>query len=134
MKLPGVLLIAHGSRLTSANDEIRALTAKMALRLDAIADIDCAFLEMTEPSIPTALRGMIASGARRIVVLPYFLSGGRHVLTDIPQAVAAIQQEYADVTITIGGYLGANPQVEHLLAQQALLELTPLSQGSNHPI
>ena len=42
-----------------------------------------------------------------MVVLPYFLSQGRHVVTDIPEQVRPKQEQHPQVRITIAPYLGA---------------------------
>jgi sirohydrochlorin ferrochelatase len=81
--------------------------------------VACAFLELAEPSIPDGLRAAIAAGADEVVVLPYFLSAGRHVVTDIPADVAVVQAEHPDVRIRVAPYLGAAAGVVEILLQQA---------------
>jgi len=113
--MKALLLVAHGSRRAQSNDEVRELTARMRER-DAQFDIvECAFLELAEPSIPDGIECCIRQGAREVVVLPYFLSAGRHVVTDIPGEVAGKQQEHPGVKIEIAPYLGAAPEIADLL-------------------
>ncbi|EME18178.1 sirohydrochlorin chelatase [Rhodococcus triatomae] len=74
----GVVLAAVGSSDTSAN----ARTAAVAPRLLAgtgWAGVEVCFAT-TEPSLPQAVSRLRASGARRIVVAPWFLAPG--LLTD----------------------------------------------------
>jgi sirohydrochlorin ferrochelatase len=78
--------------------------------------VACAFLELAEPSIADGLRQAIQAGARQVTVLPYFLSAGRHVVTDIPGEVAVLRAEYPDVRITLAPYLGASAGIVELLA------------------
>ena len=49
--------------------------------------MDCGFLELAEPSIPDGIQRCIDAGATEVVVVPYFLSAGRHVSEDIPAEV-----------------------------------------------
>jgi sirohydrochlorin ferrochelatase len=117
--MKSLLLVAHGSRREASNDEIRELTARLREAADDFDHLGCAFLELAEPSIPDGLRQAIARGAREVVVLPYFLSAGRHVVTDIPSEIEPVQKEYPSVIIRIAPYLGAADGVVGLLIEQA---------------
>ena len=122
-----LLLVAHGSRRAASNDEVRRLTARLAATDHPFAEIDCAFLELAEPSIPDGLRHRIAAGATKIVVLPYFLSAGRHVSDDIPAAIAEVQAEAPHIAMQIAPYLGEADAIAALLLQQALRGLSASS-------
>jgi sirohydrochlorin ferrochelatase len=124
--MKSLLLVAHGSRREASNDEIRELTARLRAATDDFDHLGCAFLELAEPSIPDGLRQAIARGAREVVVLPYFLSAGRHVVTDIPAEIEPVQKEHPSVVIHIAPYLGAADGVVGLLIEQA-------SQTTNAP-
>ena len=122
-----LLVVAHGSRRVESNEEVRALTRSLAAHAGNGFDrIECAFLELAEPSIPDGLRAAIADGASEIVVVPYFLSAGRHVVTDIPAEVEQVIAEAGSVAITIAPYLGAAPALGELLLQQAGVEQASL--------
>lgn len=111
-----LLLVAHGSRRAASNDEVRELTKRLTDKAgDSYAYIDCAFLELAEPSIPDGIQRCIDRGASEVIVLPYFLSAGRHVVEDIPHEVKIKQDEYPDIDIHIAGYLGAAEAIPDLL-------------------
>lgn len=115
-----MLIVAHGSRRQASNDEVRKLARAIGQRADNSFDaVSCAFLELAEPSIPDGLRQLIAAGARDIVVVPYFLSAGRHVVEDIPAEVRVIEQECPDIHIRISPYLGLSDAMPGLLLTQA---------------
>lgn len=115
-----LLLVAHGSRRDASNDEIRILAKQLKAMNHPFAEIDCAFLEIAKPSIQEALRRLIAIGAKDIVVLPYFLSAGRHVTTDIPEQVKQVKNQYPNVQIGIASHLGASEIIAKLVMQQAV--------------
>lgn len=121
-----LLLVAHGSRMQASNDEVRELVQRLRLHPLTFTNISCAFLELAEPDIVTGLREQIAGGAREIVVMPYFLSAGRHVSTDIPAEVNRIRAEAPEVLISIAPYLGAAGQIVEVIMQQADLGLSGL--------
>ena len=114
-----LLVVAHGSRRKESNEEVRALAEKMSSAKHGFYVIKAAFLELAEPSIPGGIRELIQHGANEVVVLPYFLSAGRHVVKDIPADIEAIRQEYPDIKITIAPYLGAADGICELLFKQA---------------
>ncbi|MEN8106772.1 MAG: CbiX/SirB N-terminal domain-containing protein [Pseudomonadota bacterium] len=122
--MKSLLLVAHGSRRTESNDEVRQLARDLEAKVDGeYGQVACAFLELAEPSIPDGLRAMIRAGAYEVIVLPYFLSAGRHVATDIPAEVNIIRAESPGVEITLAPYLGASSGVVDLLL--GLAEETP---------
>ena len=114
--MKSLLLVAHGSRRESSNDEIRQLAAKLgALAVNRYRSVNCAFLELAEPSIPDGIEACIQAGAEEVVVLPYFLSAGRHVIEDIPREVAGKQEQYPSVPIRLAPYLGSAEGITELL-------------------
>jgi sirohydrochlorin ferrochelatase len=115
-----LVLVGHGSRAPEANAALVDLARTLAR--DAGVPAFPGYLEMTEPTIPGALRAAAASGARRIVVVPYFLSPGMHVRRDLTEIVAAARAELG-VTIEISDFLGAHPEVPRLLADLARMAL-----------
>jgi sirohydrochlorin ferrochelatase len=111
-----LILVAHGSRREASNQEIRALTEALARRAGERFDrVSCAFLELAEPSIPDAIEQALASGASEVVVLPYFLSAGRHMAEHIPALVEEKRREHPGAEIKLTPYLGAAPGVIDLL-------------------
>ena len=82
--------------------------------------VRCAFLELAEPSIPDGISQCVDDGANEVIVLPYFLSAGRHVAEDIPSEVEQARSHHPDVCITITDYLGAIATIPDLIATQAI--------------
>ncbi|WGS86544.1 CbiX/SirB N-terminal domain-containing protein [Methylomonas sp. UP202] len=121
-----LLLVAHGSRREQANDEIRRLADTLAIG-SRYAGVACAFLEIAEPSISDGLRRQIAAGARRIVVLPYFLAAGRHVGIDIPEQVEGMRCQAPEVEILIAEHLGSAAAMRPVLLDLAFDCLGELS-------
>jgi len=117
-----LLLVAHGSRREASNQEVRALASRIRKQAaDRFGCIECAFLELAEPSIPEGIDTCVQAGAREVLVLPYFLSAGRHVAEDIPQLVLQKQQQYPSVTITLLPHLGAADGIATLLLDMGVL-------------
>ena len=120
--MKGLLVIAHGSRRQASNDEVRTLTARIAKKAGKEFDIvESAFLELAEPSIPGGIQQCVEKGAKQIIILPYFLSAGRHVAEDIPSEVNETRGKFPDVDIQIAPYLGAIDEIADLMVEQAVV-------------
>jgi len=114
-----VLLVAHGSRVAASNAEVADLAVRLAGELGSDQAVGHAFLELAEPSIPEGMDALAAAGARRIVVIPYFLSAGRHVTEDIPALVDAARKRHPGVEIEMTRHFGAQESVARLLSTMA---------------
>ena len=118
--MKALLLVAHGSRRESSNQEVRDVAARLSERAGGrFGKVECAFLEIAEPLIPDGIQRCIDAGADQVTVLPYFLSAGRHVVEDIPNDVAVKQAEHPGVDIRIAPYLGSAEGVIDLLLVSA---------------
>ena len=120
-----LLIAAHGSRRQQSNDEIKRLANQVSQQVAASFHwVEHAFLELTEPSIESGIERCVALGATEVVVLPYFLSAGRHVAEDIPAIVHAKQQHYQEqgIAIRLSNYLGASQVMPELVLKTALAE------------
>ncbi len=119
--MKAILLVAHGSRKKSSNEEVRQLSLKMNKLIGNNFDIvKFAFLELADPLIPEGINQLAEVGAKEIIVVPYFLSAGRHVTEDVPEEVQKGVKNHPDIKIVISDYLGANSEIADLLLQTAV--------------
>jgi sirohydrochlorin cobaltochelatase len=66
--------------------------AREVARADAGVLVACAYLELSEPDLPTAAARLVAEGASHIRVLPLFFGMGKHAREDLPAVAAALAQ------------------------------------------
>lgn len=124
--MKALLLIAHGSRREASNDEVRALAKQLAEKSgERFICVEACFLELAKPSIPEGVSLCVAAGADEVIVVPYFLSAGRHVVTDIPAEIDKGRQNNPNVLVTQSDYLGQHFCVPNILLSLASKELTP---------
>jgi len=116
--MKALVVVAHGSRRAASNDEVRELACELAGMLsDTFPIIEVGFLELAEPLIPAALERAIEAGATEISVFPYFLSAGRHVVTDVPEEVKIVQNKYPQLSINMLTHLGAASGFTRFIAE-----------------
>lgn len=118
--MQALLIIAHGSRRAESNAEIRALAAHIAaLSGNRYGFVGSAFLELAEPSIPDGIQQCVDAGATTITIMPFFLSAGRHVVTDVPQQVHEKLQAFPQIGVKFAPYLGVSRLMPSLILQSA---------------
>ena len=113
--LTAVLLIAHGSRHQSANDDLHALTARFAASGE-YPIVEACFLELAEPDLPTGGDRCVARGATRVLMIPYFLSAGVHLRRDLTAARDELSRRHPNIEFRLGSPLGPHPLLDHLVA------------------
>ena len=112
-----VLLIAHGSRQAAANDDLHRLAARLAER-GGYPIVEPSFLELAEPDIQAGGDLCVARGATRVLMVPYFLSAGVHLLRDLTAAREALSLRHARVAFRLGQALGPDPLLDRLVAER----------------
>ena len=118
--MKSLLIIAHGSRREKSNEEVRALAERVSqLEETGFDAVIAGFLELAEPSIPDGLEACINRGAKEVVVFPYFLAAGRHVVEDIPEEIAPIVAKYPDVSVHIAPHLGMAIELPEIIINTA---------------
>ena len=124
--MKSLLLIAHGSRREASNQEVRDLAKKLAQiagkRFDLVVP---AFLELVEPDIAAGVDRCVAAGATSVRAVPYFLSAGRHVATDIPDQLEKARCLHPGIAIEQSDYLGMHENIPGILLTLALDEANP---------
>lgn len=112
-----VLLIAHGSRHAQANDDLHQLVNRVAAE-GSYPIVEAAFLELAEPDIPTGGDRCVERGAARVLMVPYFLSEGVHLIRDLSAARDELQIRYPAVEFRLGPPLGPDPLLDRLVEER----------------
>lgn len=114
--MKALVLVAHGSRRKQSNDEVILLAKKLKNNCsECYKIVNVAFLEFADILIPDGINKCVVEGATSIVMLPYFLNSGKHVVEDIPNIVRTCLAQYPDIEISIAPHIGASPLMMNLL-------------------
>ena len=128
-----ILLVGHGSREKSGNDEIETFAAQWRERQPGWR-IEVCFIEFSEITMSEGLR-RAAEGARRVVVVPRILNAAGHVKMDIPQAIDGARLKFPFVQFAYAPHLQACDPILAILrrrlkgAMQALDMPDPTTTG-----
>ncbi|EFG64432.1 sirohydrochlorin chelatase [Streptomyces sp. SPB074] len=142
---PALLVVAHGSRDPRHAATVGELVARVRRSRPGLT-VGTSFLDFAEPSVPDALAGLAAAGAREVVALPLLLTRAFHAKSDIPAALAAASRAMPgrSVGVRLGRVLGPSPlltaALERRLAQagvrraeRAATAVVLASAGSSDP-
>lgn len=115
--MTGFIVFAHGSRIESANQAVREVAEQMAASGQHV--VEPAFLELGAPDLSGAAARLIARGADRIVVIPYFLTLGTHMQRDLPRLAHESSQAHGGIEIQITSPLDGHPALVQALLDRA---------------
>ena len=106
-----ILLVGHGSREKSGNDEIEAFAQQWRARQPGWR-IEICFIEFSEITMSEGLR-RAAIGSQRVMVVPLILNAAGHVKMDIPQAIDGARLKFPGVQFLYAPHLTA---CDHILS------------------
>ena len=116
-----LLIMAHGSRSDTANNEFRALVETVAESAHAsgqeyAAVIPC-FLELAQPSLVEAIQQLEHQPVSTVQLYPLFFNKGKHVGRDIPAQIEDARQRFPDLSIELLEYFGNAHGLTSLILQ-----------------
>ncbi len=116
-KRTAVILIGHGSRVPGAGKDME----KVALFLASSGEysvVEACYMSRVSPFFPETLKSVAKYNVKKIIVLPYFLHSGLHLVLDIPAMIQKEAEKYPDVKIVYGPHLGYDSTMVELVKQR----------------
>jgi sirohydrochlorin cobaltochelatase len=114
-----IILFAHGSRDALWRRPIEAVANDMK-QLSPDTQVACAYLELTEPDLPTTVAGLVQTGVNAIRIVPMFLGVGRHAREDLPLLLQDLIVQHPGVTFELRNAIGEEPELTLAMAKIAL--------------
>jgi sirohydrochlorin ferrochelatase len=109
-----VLLIAHGSRRADANRDLVELARRLRDQ-SGYQIVEIGYLELAEPTIQQGGAACVKQGARRVMLLPYFLSAGTHVTADLERFRAELATAHPQMEFRLCPPLGLHPLMTEIV-------------------
>jgi sirohydrochlorin ferrochelatase len=105
--MKALLITAHGSRKQTSNSEILDLVDAVGKMPENGFDIIMgAFIQYATPLFSEQVDVLVDRGASQIVVFPYFIAAGSHVLTDIPGLIEQARTKYPHIDFKLIPHIG----------------------------
>lgn len=119
--MKAIILIAHGSKKESSNNEFIAMVEQIKEKND-YDFTQAAFLEIAFPNIQTASKSLIKQGVESITFYPYFLNSGKHVLIDIPTIVNQLREENKETEFKLLNHFGTSNKIHQIILNDLIQE------------
>jgi sirohydrochlorin ferrochelatase len=106
--------MAHGSRIPEANNAVNEIAA-MVKQFAGYNIVEVSFRENHSPNIQEGIDACVAQGAERVLLVPYFLYLGAHVLEDLPKELEEARRRHPHVEMAMGKHLGVHKRLAKLV-------------------
>ena len=110
--------MVHGSPRPVANKSMFQVVEEVKAR-GVFYQVEVGFMECNEPTITEAADACVASGADKVIAVPYFLHTGTHVADDLPTLLDEAAARHPHVQFQMGRYIGTSPKLTEILERRA---------------
>lgn len=100
-----VILLAHGSRVPGAAKEMEEVANRLKEKYRYEA-VEICFMSRLGPHFPEIFELCVKKGAKSVIVIPYFLHQGLHLILDIPEMLQIEGRKFPEVKLILGNSLG----------------------------
>jgi sirohydrochlorin ferrochelatase len=108
-----VIILGHGSRGNGNDAALRRMAEEIKRTGGEI--VEYAFLQYAEPTVDVALDRCIEQGAKEIVIVPFFMQAGAHVMRDVPAFLDKARMQHPKLVIRATDHVGAHPLMTRIV-------------------
>ncbi|MEE6449286.1 sirohydrochlorin chelatase [Gottfriedia acidiceleris] len=108
-----VLLLGRGGSDPDANSDLYKI-ARLLWEKTNYKIVEPAFMGVTNPLVNEGIERCIKLGAKKVVILPYFLFTGI-LIKRLEDMMLPIQNQYSTVEIQLADYFGYHPKLQAIL-------------------
>ena len=112
-----VILLGHGSRVPQAGSGMEQLAERLRQRHPASL-VETCYMSRLGPHFPEVFDRCVARGAEKVILIPYFLHTGLHILLDIPRMMQEKAREFPGVKVIFGRNLGFDDCLVDLVSRR----------------
>jgi precorrin-8X/cobalt-precorrin-8 methylmutase len=112
-----VILMGHGSRMPGADSGMEQVARSIRERLKGIMVETCS-MSLLGVRFGEVFEQCVARGAKKVIVIPYFLHFGAHMQEDIPEILLEKVGQFPDVTLIMGKHLGFDEKLTDLVIKR----------------
>ncbi len=100
-----IILLGHGSRVPEAGKDMERVAARLRLKY-GYPLVEVCFMSRIGPHFPEVFEKCVNLGAMKVLVIPYFLHSGLHLVVDVPEMLHEQAQRFPAVTLRMGRGFG----------------------------
>ncbi|TSI06701.1 sirohydrochlorin cobaltochelatase [Lysinibacillus sp. BW-2-10] len=122
-----ILLIARGSSDVDAKESFYQISSILAEQVN-VPIFESAFMGVTTPTVEQGIARCVELGAKKVIMLPYFLFTGI-LMKRMARMAQEFSASYADVEIVIADYFGYHPKLQNVLLERLQQAMDGTSTG-----
>lgn len=100
-----IILLGHGSRVPEAGKDMVRVAARLREKY-GYEVVEVCFMSRLGPHFPEVFEKCVNLGATTVLVIPYFLHLGLHLVLDLPEMLQEQSQRFPAVTLQMGRGFG----------------------------
>ncbi len=100
-----IILLGHGSRVPEAGKDMERVAARLRQKY-GYPLVEVCFMSRLGPHFPEVFEKCVNLGASKVLVIPYFLHSGLHLVLDVPEMLQTQAQRFPAVTVQMGRGFG----------------------------
>ncbi|MGC8659879.1 MAG: sirohydrochlorin chelatase [Desulfomonilaceae bacterium] len=112
-----IILMGHGSRVPDAGRHMEQVATGLKDKF-GYNIVEICYMSRLGPHFPEIFEKCVTQGASEIVVIPYFLHDGLHLVLDIPEMMQEIGSRYPNVKLVLGENLGFDDTLVDLVQKR----------------
>jgi cobalamin biosynthesis Co2+ chelatase CbiK len=109
-----ILLLGHGSRIPGASKDMETVVSRMKEKY-GYQNVEIGFMSGLGPHLSEVMERLVNQGMKRVIVIPYFLHLGAHLLMDIPKMIQMEAQKFSQIQLILGRGLGFDESLVDLV-------------------
>ncbi|MFF5995685.1 sirohydrochlorin chelatase [Lysinibacillus sp. KU-BSD001] len=113
-----ILLIGRGGSDAEANSDFYKITRLLWEKLQ-VKWVESAFMGVTKPRVDEGIKRCIQLGAKKVIMLPYFLFTGV-LMERIDKMLQQYSEQYPKHEFVLAKYFGYHPTLQEILKQRAM--------------
>ncbi|MFK2824104.1 sirohydrochlorin chelatase [Bacillus sp. B190/17] len=110
---PAVILLGRGGSDPDANSDLFKITRLLWEKL-RVPIIETAFIGVTSPSLEEAVEKTVRLGAKKVIILPYFLFTGV-LIKRLEKMTVQFQAAYPGISFSLAEYFGFHPKLKTVI-------------------
>jgi sirohydrochlorin ferrochelatase len=114
-----IILLGHGSRVPDAGKHMEKVAAGLKEKY-GYDMVEVCYMSRLGPHLPETFKKCMEQGATHVMVIPYFLHDGLHLVLDIPEMMKELAGDYPDVKVVLGKNLGFDDVLVDLVERRII--------------
>ena len=112
-----IILLGHGSRVPEAGNGMERVADRLREKLPGRI-VETCFMSRLGPHFPEIFEKCVSQGAKKVILMPYFLHSGLHMVLDIPQMMQEKARQHPEVKVIFGKHLGYDECLVELVGRR----------------